>query len=271
MQFQKFLSETLEIASVIANRNFGKVAGQAGASTTKGTDNNQVLTQTDLEIGSAIIEQIQKIYPDHNIIDEEAGVIDKNSEYTWVVDPIDGTSNFANGVPTYGVMIGLLEGAMPIAGGVALPFFREIYVAEKGQGALCNSEKLQVSLEPRLLSTLVAYGIDGHQENPQMTHDECATLAKVVLGIRNLRSSNSVFDVAMVVKGKYGAVLNKTSKIWDNVAQQIIIEEAGGVYTDFEGLPMDYARPLTRAEQNFTLCAGAPALHAQLQQIIHAA
>lgn len=115
-QYLDFISQTLISASKIANDNFGKVS-----ETTKQGDNNQVLTETDLAIGKYIVQKIQTSFPDFNIIDEEAGVIDKKGRFTWVVDPIDGTSNFAAGLPTYGVMIGLLDGAIPIAGGIALP------------------------------------------------------------------------------------------------------------------------------------------------------
>jgi myo-inositol-1(or 4)-monophosphatase len=236
--------------------------------TTKQGDNNQVLTETDLEIGKTIVEDIQKQFPTHNIIDEEAGVIDKQSEFTWVVDPIDGTSNFANGIPTFGTMIGLLQNDQPIAGGLTLPVFNEIYIAEKGEGAFCNKNPIHVTDKTNLLSVLVAYGVDGHQEKPQITKDECDLLSDIILSVRNIRSSNSVFDIAMLIKGNYGAALNRTSKIWDNVAQQILVEEAGGVYTDFFGKPMDYSQPLTKDKQNFTYCAAASKLHTQLLGII---
>lgn len=103
MDYIKFIEEVLKPVSRIANRNFGEVEA-----TTKPEDNNQVLTKTDIEIGNFLISKVKKTFPNHNIIDEEAGIIDNNSEYTWVIDPIDGTSNFANGVPAYGIMIGLL-------------------------------------------------------------------------------------------------------------------------------------------------------------------
>ena len=73
----------------------------------------------------------------------------------------------------------------------------------------------------------------------------------------------------MVAKGSYGAMLNRTSKIWDNVAPQVIIQEAGGLYTDFFGKSIDYSDPLVKSSDNFTVCMGAPALHKQLQEIIH--
>jgi len=263
MEYKNFITQSLEEVSDIARKSFGKVAG-----TTKEDDNNQVLTETDIEIGALLIKKIKDSFPEHNIIDEEAGVIDNGSNFTWVIDPIDGTSNFANGTPLYGTMLGLLKDNVPIAGGLALPSFSEIYVAEKGQGAYCNSEKISVTKESDLKKALLAYGIDGHQENPKFTRDECALLAEIVLNIRNLRTSNSVFDIAMVARGNYGAFLNRTSKIWDNVAQQIIIEEAGGIYTDFFGNAIDYSNALSRPQDNFTFLATSPALHAKLLEII---
>lgn len=258
-----FVSDLLEKAAKIAQENFGRVS-----SVVKANDNNQVLTKTDLEIGKLIVSTLTQKYPDHNIIDEEAGIINHQSKYTWVVDPIDGTSNFANSIPTYGIMIGLLENDSPIFGAVSLPEFGEVYTAAKGQGAFCNGQPISVSRDQKLINALVAYGIDGHQENPQSTKDECDLLGKIILNIRNLRASNSVFDHMMVANGKYGAYLNQTSKIWDNVAPQIIIEEAGGIYTDFFGQKIDYSNPLEKTEQNFTMCAAAPVLHQELQKII---
>jgi myo-inositol-1(or 4)-monophosphatase len=264
MEYKYFIEETLKEASIIAQNNFGKVSG-----TIKGSDNNQVLTETDLEIGKTIIEKIKNKFPEHNIIDEEAGVIDKKSNFTWVIDPIDGTSNFANGVTLYGIMLGLLKDEEPVAGGLALPSFSEIYLAERGKGAYCNGEKISVAKETNLKNLLVAYGIDGHQENPDFTREECRLLAEIILNIRNLRTSNSVFDIAMVAKGSYGAFLNRTSKIWDNVAQQIIIEEAGGMYTDFFGNKIDYSRAIEKSEDNFTFLAASPELHRELKKIIN--
>lgn len=83
---------------------------------------------------------------------------------------------------------------------------------------------------------------------------ECEVLAKIVLKIRNLRSSNSAFDTVMLAKGKYEGYLSRTSKIWDNVAQQVVIEEVG-VYTDFWGKPMAYSNPLSKVGDNFTFCS----------------
>src|SRR3989344_3970191 len=263
MVYKEFITKVLEKSSKIALSYFGKVTG-----TTKPGDNNQVLTEADLEIGKTIISLIKNTYPEHNIIDEEAGIIDNGSEFTWVIDPIDGTSNFAEGVVTYGIIIGLLKNNIPIAGGVALPSFSEIFVAEKDEGTFCNNEKIIIKGEHSLLYSLVAYSIDGHQESPSITEEECRLLAKVVLCIRNLRASGSVFDAIMTVKGKYGAYLGRTSKIWDNVGLQIIIEEAGGKYTDFFGKPIDYTNPLSKVKENYTWCMAEPNIHQEIQKII---
>lgn len=264
MQYQSFITSVLEEVSKIAREQFGKVQSSA-----KTTDNNQVLTETDLEIGHKIVQKIQEKHPNFNIIDEETGTIDRQSEFTWVIDPIDGTSNFANGVPTYAILLGLLQNNRPVAGGIALPEFKEIYYAEKNQGAWLNKHSIQVTSSHNLLDNLLAYGIDGHQENPQLTKQECDLLAKIVLSIRNLRASNSAYDFAMVARGAYGAYLNQTSKIWDNVAPQIIIEEAGGLYTDFQGQALDYSNPLTKFEQNYKMLACANNLQRQILEIIN--
>lgn len=264
MIYKKFIASVLNKASDIANQNFGKVT-----SIEKTGDNNQVLTQTDLEIGNFLIAKVKDAFPSHNIIDEEAGVIDNNSEFTWVIDPIDGTSNFANGVPTYGIMIGLLKNSTPLAGGIALPYFNQIYFAEKEAGAFCNDKKITVSRDEQLLKTLVAYGIDGHQKKPSITYDETKVLAEIILNIRNLRTSNSAFDMALVANGEYGAYLNRVHKIWDCVAPHIILEEAGAIVTDFWGKPLDYSNALRRSQKIFTYCAAPAALHKQLQEIIH--
>lgn len=265
MNYQEFINTALSKASVIASQNFGSLHQIS----TKANDNNQVLTKTDIEIGTLLIKEISRVFPDHNIIDEEAGVIDNGSDFTWVVDPIDGTSNFAEGIPLYGILLGLIEGSIPIAGGMALPGFQKIYSAEKSKGAFCNGNMVHVSNKESLLNSLVAYGIDGHREDPKMTSDECAMLSKIILNIRNLRSSNSAYDSAMVLEGKYGASLNQTSKIWDNVASNVLIEEAGGIYTDFFGKPINYSNPFSKADVNFTYCTGNAALHKQLQEIIN--
>lgn len=262
-KYMDTIASLLAEAGNIASTYFGKVAGVS-----KGEDSNQVLTAADIAVGQFLVKELSKTFPSYNIIEEETGAVDKGSLYTWVIDPIDGTSNFAEGVPTYGIAIGLLEGYSPIAGGIGLPAMGEVCVGERGRGSWCGKARMAVRKDPNLLSALVAYGIDSNRENPERTVHECALLARIVLEVRNIRSSNSAFDAIMVAQGKYGVWLNNSSKIWDNVAQQIVIEEAGGVYTNFVGGQMDYSTPLRRMDENYTFCTGAPALHAAVQRIV---
>lgn len=263
MEYTEFITSSLEKASDIALKYFGKASG-----ITKGEDSNQVLTQADIEIGQTLINLIQQTFPTHNIIDEEAGVINNGSEFTWVIDPIDGTSNFANGIPTYGIYLGLLQNDKPITGGIGVPAFQEIYFAEKGKGTFCNGKPVFVTKETELKNILLAYGIDAHPEEPDFVEKEGKLLMNLVLAVRNLRTSNSAYDGTLVAKGAYGAWLCRSSKIWDNVALQIVVEEAGGKYTDFYGNPLDYSNAFARINENFTYCAASPVLYDQLQKII---
>lgn len=263
MDFLQFIKNNLDKASGIAMNNFGKVS-----STVKGGDTNAVLTKTDLEIGELIIKNIRDNFPEHNIINEETGVVDKKSSFTWVIDPIDGTSNFAAGLPFFGVMLALMKDEQPLFSGISLPYFKEVYLAEKTKGAFCNGEKVEVTKEDNLLKVLVGYGIDSHRENPELTKKEATIFGELVLNIRNVRTTNSCFDELMLARGKYGGWLNQTLCIWDLVPVQLIIEEAGGKVTDFFGNKIDYKNHLQRTKENFTICAAPEVLHNKLQKII---
>lgn len=267
--YTEFIRAALEAADEIALAHFGRARV-----TTTGKDNdpNQVVTEADLDVGRELIRRVQHAYPGHAILDEEVGYIpgaaSPTPRYTWVVDPIDGTSNFAATIPLFGIMLGLLRDDEPIAGGVSLPALGETYLAERGSGAFCNGQPIAVTTALDSRSVLVAYGVDGHPENPERTRREMQQLAEIVLSARNFRTSNSAFDQMMVARGRYGACLNQSSKIWDNVAAHIIIEEAGGVYTDFSGRPMDYRINPDEPARNYTWCAAPPAIHGQLQACV---
>jgi len=263
--YQSFLSKILKNASRVANKNFGQVGGIL-----KPKSRTQILTKTDLAISRLIIAAVRKNYPEHNIIDEETGVVDRHSVYTWVIDPIDGTVNFAHGVPLYGVMIGLLKQGCPIAGGVALPAFNQIYTAEKGKGAYCN-DKIIHTAKPKRGFAILSYTIGGYPEAARAIAKKYKTLSRLLSKFFLQTGSGSVFDSMMVAKGGYAANLFSRSKIWDNVAEDIIITEAGGVYTDFNGRPKDYTNPLSKTKKNYTACAAHPAIHNQIQKIIHQA
>ncbi len=257
-----FLNTTLKKASVIANNYFGKT-------TTKLKADNSVVTEADIEVGKYIIQEVEKFYPDYNIINEETGGTDKNSQFTFVIDPIDGTSNFSVGLPQYGIMVGLLKGDKPIAGGISIPFYKQIYLAEKGKGTTCNGKKVAVSKEKELSKVLIAYGFSPKAVHLSQAKAYANYLVKLITQVRNLRSSNSAYDCVQAAQGKYGIYINTAGKIWDNIAPHILIEEAGGIYTDFYGKPMDYSNPLAKLSKEYPVCSGAPILHQKIQKIIN--
>ena len=264
MLYEKFLTETLRGGAQIASEMFGKVSGHL-------KDDQTLVTEADLAVGKFIISEIEKVYPSHNIINEETGVIDKQSEYTWVIDPIDGTANFAVGVPFYGVMLGLLKGAESVAGGFAIPHFNDIYFAEKGQGAFCNGQRMALSDHSDFSAMSIAYGIDRFGGGRELELRQARYLGEMAQQFQTVRSSGSVYDVACLVKGSYGAVLFNSGKIWDYVADHVVIEESGCVVTDLNGKPMDFSDPLEKAgkKQIYTCCGGMPSVHKKLQEIIH--
>jgi myo-inositol-1(or 4)-monophosphatase len=263
MDYQTFIENILDQSSEIALEHFGSVKGWA-----KDGDKQTVLTDADLAIGRYIINAISKEYSQHNVIDEEAGVIDRQSEFTWVVDPIDGTSNFAAGSPLYGIMIGLLENDMPVAGGFALPSLGEIYVAVKGRGANLNGKPIHVSKSTHLGEVLLAFGL--HAKTKEDADYVGRVAATLIPNILNIRSSASTFDMGMVAKGVYGGFISTRGKIWDCVGPQIVIEEAGGVFTHFDGKPIDYSNATSKTGQQYSYFMASPSVHSQVSEIIKA-
>lgn len=264
MQYDKFLIDTLQAAAKIASEMFGKTQNRQKSDTS-------VVTEADLRIGKFLISEIQKNYPSYNIIDEETGVIDRGSEYTWVIDPIDGTINFSDRIPLYGIMIGLLKGDEPYAGGIILPFFDEIYLAEKGQGAYRNGEKVAIIDRSDFPMVSVAFGIARFGSNIQEMQKQARWMAQIAQEFYTVRNSGSVYDLAAVLRGSAGANLYNGAKIWDILPEHILVTEAGGVSTDLEGKEFDFSECLKKAtdKHHYTSCSGARSVHKKLQEIIH--
>jgi myo-inositol-1(or 4)-monophosphatase len=263
MSYVELIVETLRACEPIAEKHFGRASAVA-----KHGDRTQVVTEADVEIGHAIAAALSARFPDHNLLDEELGAVDHGSRFTWVIDPVDGTSNFAAGVPTYGMMIGLLDEGRPIACGISLPAFHQMYWAGAGGGAWRDGTRIAVDPGAELSSSLVAYAIDGRSDDPARTRSECLLLAEVALAARNVRCANSVYDPILVAEGKYGAWLCHSSRIWDQVAPHLLLQEAGGRYTCLDGSEVRYDRPLSRAGDNYDTCAGPLRVHQQLQELL---
>jgi myo-inositol-1(or 4)-monophosphatase len=263
MDYSSFLHTELRKAAKTALSYFGKVNP-----TTKPGDNNQVLTEADLAIGKQLVAAVKTTYPDHNIVDEEAGAVNKGSKFTWVIDPIEATSNFAAGMPDYGIMVGLLEDSTPIAGGLIVPAYDRLYLAEKGKGATLNGKPIHVTSGTDLTKMLISFGIDSNVEHPEQTYQECHLMGDILLKSRNIRNSGcEAVDPMYVAEGKLGGRVNLAAKIWDNVGPQIIAQEAGALWTALDGSPLDYSNPTEKMDVNFPFVVANPALHAKLIEI----
>ncbi|MFI9626397.1 inositol monophosphatase family protein [Streptomyces sp. NPDC052042] len=231
----------------------------------KKEDPNQVVTAADAAVGNRLKKRIHERFPDDSIIDEESGTVLGSSPLTWVIDPIDGTSNFAVGSPLFGVMVGVLEHGKPVAGGVALPALSDVYVAEAGQGAYHNGVRIQITPDVDPAEQLIAYGMDIHPSEIEL---DCRIVARLASRCRGIRMSNSVFDCMMVASGTYGAFLHRRNRIWDCVAPHAIIAEAGGAFSDMNGRSLDYTNPTGRISEVFSILACGSGAHEPLTHTI---
>jgi myo-inositol-1(or 4)-monophosphatase len=229
---------------------------------------SSIVTKADIESEKKIIETVLEKFPDHSTLGEETGYQNRNSEYTWVIDPLDGTSNFAAGLPWFGVIICVLKNSVPVMAGCFLPVQNEIYFAEKGKGATRNGEIIKVSPETELKNILAAYSLD-YSDEPGKTDREAKVIQQLVSRIRNLRSTNSLIDFCYTADGKLGACMNQTTKIWDIAGPGLIIEEAGGKVTDINGYPFSFSLNKENYGRNFTIVASNKVLHSELIKILN--
>jgi myo-inositol-1(or 4)-monophosphatase len=229
---------------------------------------SSIVTKTDLDSEKRIMEIISGRFPEHNLLGEETGFQNKNSEYTWVVDPIDGTSNFAAGLPWFGVIICVLKNFKPVMAGCYLPVQKQMYFAEKGNGASLNGKPISISKEDELKNILVAYSLD-YSEEPGKTAAEVQIIKCLVENVRNLRSANCLLDLCFTADGKLGACINQTTKIWDIAGPELIIEEAGGIVSDLNGDAFDYTVNESNYGRNFEIVGSNKVLHPKLIELIN--
>lgn len=232
-------------------------------------DNSNIVTAADLRSEKLIVEGIRKNFPHHSIIAEETGCDLRQSEYTWVVDPLDGTSNFAAGIPWFGVLIGVLKGKHPIAGVLYTPANGDLYVAESGAGAYKNGERIFVTQEQSLANVLWAYGMDGGISDIEAAQN-VAILAHLLRRVRNVRATNSLVDAAYTADGRLGGMLNQSTRIWDIAAPMLLIQEAGGSYTDIHGQQLELDISATASSREYAVLAGGKSLHAEVAEIVRA-
>ena len=228
---------------------------------------SSVVTEADLAAEKVILEILLSSVDPYNIITEETGYMDGGSDYTWVVDPLDGTSNFAAGLPWFGIIIALFDKGAPVLGGMYLPVSKDVYLTEKGKGCWKNGEAIQVTDSDSLTEQLVAYSFD-FSDIPGKTESEMEILEKLSKKVRNVRSTNSLVDFCYTADGRLGATLNQTTKIWDIAVPWLMIREGGGRVTDIQGKEIRFDLSATTFDQNYTILASGAKLHRTLMLTI---
>jgi myo-inositol-1(or 4)-monophosphatase len=195
---------------------------------------NNLVTEADHAAEKAIFKVIQQAYPDHFILSEETGEIPSNSEYKWIIDPIDGTVNFANGIPLCCVSIALEKNGEVIMGSVLAPVMNELYIAEKGMGATLNDKKISVSIKTELISSCLVTGFPySYLDAPNGPIQAFEKLVKQGIPVRRLGSA--AIDLCWVAAGRFDGFYEHQLQAWDSAAGFLLVEEAGGKVTDFKG------------------------------------
>lgn len=230
-------------------------------------DPSQIVTEVDITSEHLIISEIERLYPTDSIIAEESGFKNKNSEFVWIIDPIDGTSNYASGIPWFGIMVGRAKNWEVESAGIYLPFSDEMYLATKGQGSFKNGKKFTNILEKDLSKKLVSYSLDSNKDTKK-TDFEVKIIRKLIPHIKNLRTTNSITDFVYAAEGKLGAAINQNTKIWDIASAILLANEAGCIVYDIEGRPIDLKVDERNYLKNFTIIIANQGLFNEVLKLI---
>ncbi|MFY9910095.1 MAG: inositol monophosphatase family protein [Candidatus Sulfotelmatobacter sp.] len=201
-----------------------------------------LVTAADRAAEKLIRQRITQQWPDHDVLGEEQGLNDQGSEYRWYVDPLDGTTNFAHGYPVFCVSLGLELRSSPragerIAGVIYDPTRDELFSAERGKGAHLNGEAIRVSKTRSLQESLVATGFPSHKrhKNPNIYFYHQITLHSH--GVR--RAGSAALDLCNVASGRFEGFWEFNLNPWDTAAAVLLVEEAGGKVSRFDGSPFE--------------------------------
>lgn len=195
---------------------------------------NNLVTEADHASEAAIFEVIKSNFPDHYILSEEKGEIIQDSEYKWIIDPIDGTVNFAHGIPLCCVSIAIEHKGEVIMGAVYNPNLKESFFAEKGKGATLNDKPIHVSLQTDVLQACLVTGFPYTYIN--MPNGPLEIFDRFIRkGIPVRRLGSAAIDLCWVAAGRFDGFYEHKLEAWDSAAGVLIVEEAGGKVTDFNG------------------------------------
>jgi myo-inositol-1(or 4)-monophosphatase len=195
---------------------------------------NNLVTEADHASEKVIIETIKNYFPGHFILSEETGEIVMDSDYKWIIDPIDGTVNFANGIPLCCVSIGVEKAGKMILGAVYNPLMNEMFFAQTGFGASLNDKKIAVSSKTDVIKSCLVTGFPyTYLDMPNGPLQVFERLIRKGVPVRRLGSA--AIDLCWVAAGRFDGFYEHNLHAWDSAAGFLIVQEAGGKVTDFSG------------------------------------
>ena len=218
-------------ASKIIIRDFGEI--EKLQVSLKGP--GDFVTASDKKVEKILINELQEARPSYSILSEEIGQINNDKSFKWIIDPIDGTANFLHGIPHFAISIGLEHDDEIICGIVYDPIKDEMFVAEKGNGSYLNNQRMRVSSRSKLKDCIVFTGGPKlASKNKELALEEYKKFSsKILIPIRKLGSAS--LDMAYVAAGRCDGFWQRNLNYWDIAAGIILVKEAGGFVTDFEG------------------------------------
>ena len=240
---------TVELKTAITAAKVGSeiVAGyyqQGIGSSTKtiGQQSEGLVTRADLESETAIVAEIKKTFPNHNFLGEESFSDDVTSEHLWIIDPLDGTNNFAHGIPRFAVSVAYCRNGVAQCGAVINPVTSELFSAEQGRGAFYNGIEASVSRHSALNQTIIATGF--YYDRGKMMESTLAAIGDLfrqnIQGIRRFGAAS--LDLIDVGLGRFGGFFELTLSPWDFAAARLFVEEAGGRVTTCSGEPLPLSK-----------------------------
>lgn len=253
----------LEVASAAA-RAGGRAVLEGRAQlqvARKHDDRANIVTSADLASQAAVTAVIAEAYPGHAVVGEEGVAGAADSDHTWYVDPLDGTTNFVHGVPFWCVSVALRGPQRVECGAVYDPLRDELYAAARGHGATCNGTPCEVSGVDRLDRSLIV--AMAQSDDPAIIHEYVLCyerLLNVARGVRHLGSP--AMALCLVASGRLESYVERYMDPWDILAGQVILEEAGGRLTCFDGTPLD-------APQLADIVATNGVIHDELLGVLH--
>ena len=237
-------------------RDFGEIENLQVSSKGPG----DFVTSADKRTEKILIEELQKAHPEYGIITEETGIINKsNTKNRWIIDPIDGTFNFMNGVPQFAISVGYEEENEIKCGVIFNPIMNEMFCAEKGNGAYLNNSRIRVSNKKKIKDCLIVTG--GPKEASKIKEKIFSEYINVSNNVSNVRKFGSAaLDVAYVACGRFDGYWQRELNFWDIAAGVIILKEAGG-FVDF--FDEDKNSPLKK-----NILATNSFIHEELKELI---